>query len=420
MKRSGLHIAYVCGDRGVPIGGDKGASAHVAAMVRAFAAQGAEVEILGARVRDGFQTAELPAQVTDVGAQKASRRFRQDLFAGDSSAADRVNATESWGMTLNNVFTRSLERLHKSWRIDAIYERYSLWTYAGVAFAQQAGIPHFLEVNAPLLEEQRKYRGIENEGAAAGFRSIAFRRSDRILVPSAELCPYLLANGARRGAISVVPNAADPKHFHPSVRTAPRRTRATDPFTIGFLGSLKPWHGVDLMARAFIRLSRRHPNYNLLIVGEGPMRKTLEAEFRRERCIDRVRFTGAVAYEDVPKVVANMDVGLAPYPKQSDFYFSPIKIFEYMACGVPIVASDIGQIGDLMKNRKTARLHRPGAILEMASLIEEVAKSPTAADRMARQARKMLCSRFTWKRNGERVLSMMENAIKRGSRNGKG
>ena len=71
--------------------------------------------------------------------------------------------------------------------------------------------------------------------------------------------------------------------------------------------------------------------------------------------------TGAVAHEAVPRYLAEMDVGVAPYPDLPTFYFSPLKIFEYAAARVPIVASAVGQIAEILVHRKSALLHPPGA-----------------------------------------------------------
>lgn len=415
MSRRRLHIAYVCGDRGVPIGGDKGASAHIGEMTRALTDRGAEIRILGARVRRDVEQEELPAPSLDLGSQRASRQARQVLSGAGSSRREQARASEAWGLMLNQTLTRSLERLNKEWPIDAIYERYSLWTYGGAGFARSMRIPHLLEVNAPLRQEQKRYRSLENEALAATLESYMFRSVDRVLVPSSQLRPYILGCGARPGAVHVIPNAADPDRFRPERRRQRLRDNGDAPFVIGFLGSLKPWHGIDILARAFRRLRRSSREYRLLIVGDGPMRRELERAFRRDGCADLVTFTGAADYDDVPELVSRMDAGLAPYPRGAGFYFSPIKIFEYMAAGVPIVASDIGQIGELMTHRKTALLHRPGAVTEIAGCIERLATSPTLADSLARNARAMLCRRFTWRRNAERVLAMIATIAKKNS-----
>src|SRR5438876_10001310 len=103
-----------------------------------------------------------------------------------------------------------------------------------------------------------------------------------------------------------------------------------------------------------------------------------------------------------------MDVAVAPYPRLSDFYFSPLKIYEYMAAGVPIVASAIGQITEILTHRRTALLHPPGGVRKMVEHIAELRDRPRLRARLAREARRLAVKRFSWDRNAARVLAMVE------------
>ncbi len=407
MSRRRFHVAYVCGDRGVPIGGDKGASAHVAELTRAMQQRGAEVRIIAARTGRNVAPSELPAPTVDLGAQRSVRSARQALFSGAASKSANARASEAFAVMLNQPLAKALERLDRDWSIDAIYERYSLWSHAAADYARAAGLPYALEVNAPLVEEQRRFRHLENRALAESLRGYVFESADRIYVPARALVDHVTISGGRRSSVYVVPNAADPARFRRAAPSRRRKAKADRDFVVGFLGSLKPWHGLDNLARAFRHLARRSDAYRLLIVGEGPLRRELAASFARMGCSRAVTFAGAVGRDEVGVHLERMDVAVAPYPPDSDFYFSPLKIFEYMAAGVPIVASDIGQIGEVLTNRKTALLHRPGAIREMVDCIERLRRSPALADRLAREAGALLSRRYTWKRNADRVLSML-------------
>ncbi len=406
----GLHIAYVCADRGVPIGGRKGASAHVAELTGALAACGAEVRIVAARVDDAASTAR-PVAVIEV-KDRAHRLARQGMFARARTARQQAQAGEAHSLMLNHVLAKKLEQLHARWGIDAIYERYSLWSYAGANFAQAAELPFLLEVNAPLRVEQRRYRSLENPVFAATLESYLLRTADYVVVPSLQLSPYVLSRGARRGAVRVTPNGADPRLFE---RTAALRPADRDPghFVVGFLGTLKPWHGLTHLVRAFQRLYRRFPGYRLLIAGDGPLRAELEQRLRRAHLLAATTFTGEVAHDRIPAVLARMDVAVAPYPRLSGFYFSPLKVFEYMAAGVPVVASNIGQLSDVLVHRRTALLHAPGAVDEMVTLIDTVRRQPALAERLRRAARRLVARRFTWEHNADRVLAMIASAQRR-------
>jgi len=302
---------------------------------------------------------------------------------------------------LNQAIAKTLERLHKRWRIDAVYERYSLWSYAGLVFARTARLPFVLEVNAPLRREQARYRTLDNEAAAADIEHFLFSGAGRIAVPSSQLRPYVIDHGARPGAVQVMPNAAEPARYH---RRTERRKPADEPFVIGFLGTLKPWHGLDNLFRAFRILYRKDAGYRLLIVGDGPMRRGLEKNARAMGMRAAVAFSGDVAHDEVPDLLARMDVGVAPYSGLPGFYFSPLKLFEYMAAGLPVVASDIGQIREIISHRKTGLLVPPGAIRPLATAIAELRSRPATAVKLSRAARALVGRRYTWKHNADRVL----------------
>jgi len=140
-------------------------------------------------------------------------------------------------------------------------------------------------------------------------------------------------------------------------------------------------------------------------VGDGPLRAVVEQTTRAEGLRDAVRITGTVDHGQVPALLHQIDVAVAPYPRLRGFYFSPLKIFEYMATRRAIVASDIGQITEVLTHRRTALLHPPGSIRKMMAHLEELRARPQLRERLARQARRLAVERFTWDRNAARVLA---------------
>src|SRR5207247_157692 len=139
---------------------------------------------------------------------------------------------------------------------------------------------------------------------------------------------------------------AIPREADPMARELRRRLGSG--FVVGFVGSLKPWHGVDTLVEAFRMLRAARPDAHLLLVGEGPSREALERRVASRGLGEAVSFTGAVPYHEIPHYLAAMDVAVAPHAASNHFYFSPIKIFEYLAAGCPVVASAIGQIAELL------------------------------------------------------------------------
>lgn len=407
MSASRPHVAYVCADRGVPVLGTKGGSTHIRELVNALSGRGADVAVLAARATDGDAQASIRGRLIEVLPERFSRSLRNAIRRTSSGALGEATAAETLGLMMNQEMTTQLRRLHARWGIDVMYERYSLWSYAGLTFARAHGIPFLLEVNAPLRLEQARYRTLRSPEVAEALEGQILRLADRVLVPSSVLRDYVIAQGARPGRVRVLPNAADAARFRP---VAGAEDGHEDPraFTVGFVGSLKPWHGVDDLLLAFARLHRRDRSYRLLIVGDGPLRPAIDTICQRNGFGEAVIVAGDVSFAEIPGWLRRMDVAVAPYPALPSFYFSPLKIYEYMAAGRPIVASGIGQIAEVLTHRRTALLHPAGSVRKMVDHVEELRARPRLRARLGRDARRLLVKRFTWDRNAARILAMIE------------
>jgi glycosyltransferase involved in cell wall biosynthesis len=197
----------------------------------------------------------------------------------------------------------------------------------------------------------------------------------------------------------VVANGVDADEFLPR-SVAPR----SDGFTVGFVGSLKPWHGLADLIEAFSRLRQLAGDVRLLIVGDGPERNRLEEDLGARGLVDAVQFTGAVAHSEVPALLASMDAAVAPYPKLANFYFSPLKIFEYMAAGLPIVASRTGQVAQLIEDGVTGLLYEPGDIGAMFEALDRLRRDSQLRGDLGRAARAAILRGHTWRTIVERIL----------------
>lgn len=121
--------------------------------------------------------------------------------------------------------------------------------------------------------------------------------------------------------------------------------------TVGFLGTLKPWHGTHLLLHAFAQVLEQEPSVRLQIIGGGPERQRLESLAAELGIGERLEFTGAVSPSQVPQLLAGLDIATAPYPAPTDgagHYFSPLKVYEYLAAGVPVIASALGELPGLL------------------------------------------------------------------------
>lgn len=381
-----MRIAYVCSDPGVPVFGRKGCSVHVQEVLRALLRRGHIVELFARRL-DGPPPCGLEMMRTHQlsSAPKGDIAFRERQL-----------------LRANVPLRRTLE-YHGPF--DLVYERYSLWSDAGMEYAHAAGTPGLLEINAPLVEEQKLRRSLSDETTARSVAQRTFEAASALLPVSLELADYLMRQGVDAHRLHVTPNGVDPERF---ADASPALARPPGSFTIGFLGTLKPWHGLETLAEAFLLLHRYDPAYRLLVVGDGPERDALAHDLASRGAVtpDAVHFAGAVSPEEVPHWLASMDAATAPYPDLAEFYFSPLKVYEYMAAGLPVVASGIGQVKKLIQQGVNGVLTPPGDAAALAAALERLRNDQPLRERLGRTARNEVLREHTWDAVAGRILDL--------------
>ena len=385
-----MRIAYVCADPGVPVFGRKGCSVHVQEMLRALQGRGAQVDVFAARVDEA----------PPFGLE--SLQVHQLPPVGDGDPPSHAAAIAA----LNDELAALLDRAGP---YDLVYERYSLWSLAAMEHAATAGVPGLLEVNAPLIEEQAAYRGLRDAGGADRVATRAFRAASVLLAVSAEVAAWLERRGVAPGGVHVIPNGVDTERFRPDVR--PAAPGPPGSFTVGFVGSMKPWHGLEVLVEAFALLHGRGRDARLLLVGDGPARAAVCADLSARGLARVVHCTGAVAPHQVPGLVTSADVAVAPYPDASRFYFSPLKVYEYMAAGRAVVASRVGQLETVIRHDVNGLLCPPGDAAALAAALERLRCEPALRARLGRAARATVLRKHTWDAVAARVLELAAAAV---------
>jgi glycosyltransferase involved in cell wall biosynthesis len=387
-----MRIVYVCADGGIAVFGDKGASVHITSMAAAFQRCGANLHLLCARRGNG--AAEYP--VEQVAAETALHDDRAGKERGHIAKAEAIEA-------------RLLE-LYRDWPFDLIYERYSLWSCAGVRAAHRLGVPVVVEVNAPLVTEQAEFRALALAEEARAIEAEVFRRATALAVVSDELVPYVTAKGASPGRVHVIRNAVDTALFKTQVPPASIPGIPAGAFVVGFSGSLKAWHGLSTLLPAFRRLRDRLPAAHLLVVGEGPLKAWVEGYAEGAGLAPHVTLTGWVGHDDLPALIARMDVATAPYPAAEGHYFSPLKLYEYLAMGRPVVASRIGQTAQVLDGTGAAVLVPPGDAETLAEALLRVAQDPALAARLSQNAAAE-GRRHDWADNARAVMALVPSGV---------
>lgn len=383
-------LAYICADGGVPVFGRKGSSVHVQEVIRALKRQGSEVVLFAVRLGG-----EAPADLADLHVV-----LLPEIHGPDPAQRERA------ALDLNPQMARLLgEHGH----FDAVYERHSLWSFAAMEWARARGIPGLLEVNAPLLVEQASYRTLHDPAAAREAVARAYAAASAVLAVSQAVADYVCAFAdSLSRKVHVVPNGVDPARFEAAYRGR-MQPRSHHGISVGFVGTLKPWHGVEMLVEAFARVHPAIPQSRLMVVGDGTQRESLEVMVQALGLHGAVEFTGAVDPASVPGRLAMMDVAVAPYPDLKDFYFSPLKVYEYMAAGCAIVASAIGQITEVLRDGETGLLYPPGHVEALAEAIQRLHSDASLRRRLGQRAREAVRRLHTWDSVAKRILHLMKH-----------
>ena len=267
-------------------------------------------------------------------------------------------------------------------------------------------MPGILEVNAPLIDEQRRHRSLVD---ASGAAQVLHRQ---VAAARATVCVSdPVADWVRRRTTDL-PDASDIVdriHTVPngvSVRRIQPQPEDPDRVVVTFVGTLKPWHGVaDLITAA--ALARQ--SWSLRIIGDGPEMDSLRAQAGRLGV--EVDFRGAVAPQDIPAHVAGSAIGVAPYPDLGggeQQYFSPMKVLEYLAAGLAVVASDVGQVPQLLEDGSGRHgvLVAPSDPTALAAALDDLAVCPDRRARMGRSGRLLAEQRHSWRRTVARILEL--------------
>ncbi len=380
-----MKILYLNLDRGIPVEGDKGASVHVREFVTAAAALGHEVTL--ACTTRGAGNPPPPARILQFGApptdmsigNEIERRERVRLDH-DGLVADRICST--------------LARL--GIEPDLVYERHALFHRAGVSIAARLGVPRILEVNAPLVEEQRRFRGLYLVDEALEAEEASYRGADAIIAVSRQVAAQVAGVIGRTDRIHVVPNGVDLARFaNVDAIGAVIRARLglAGRRIAGFIGSFKTWHGVPFLIEAIAAAAAWHPDLHLLAVGDGPEREAVAALVAKLGLANRVTLPGRIPHGEIPGWLGAMDFTVAPYLPQPDFYFSPLKIFESLAAGRAVVAPEIGEIDGIVAHGETGLLYPAGDGIALQAALSRLLADQAACQTMGWRGRQRLAGR---------------------------
>ena len=300
-------------------------------------------------------------------------------------------------------------RLIDDHHIDVVIYRQNLFNFAPFMAAKKRNIPIVCEVNSMRSME---YKLIDPKAKATVLTRWAERKSaasaDAVCVVSTAIKQKLDAYGTGV-PVSVVVNGVDADEFNPERHPraeAKKKLDLSDRLVLGYVGSYKNWHGLDVTVEVLDRLRQNDPRWHLLLIGNGSCFADIERTIRAKGLARAVTQIKAVPHQRVPEYMAAFDIALMTYPALPDFYFSPLKMFEYMAMGIPVVATKIGQIAEIV-SEDTGVLVDPPTAENFSAAIEQ---SAPHLERLGVNARRLMVDSYSWAANASHIMEVCEQA----------
>ncbi len=300
-----------------------------------------------------------------------------------------------------------LQKKVDSFKPDLIYERAYYLQVSGVNIASRNKITHFLEVNAPYIDET-----FEFEQASSYYGKLALKNeelqlslSSKVFVVSSALKDYFIKKYKNLPSDKIIttPNCVNLEKV--KVNEATKKI-VSDKYSlqnhsiIGFVGSIFPYHGVDVLIKAFNEVYKKNKSVKLMIVGDGLILEELKTLSKTLEASNNIIFTGNVPYSEVFSYIDLMDVTVLA---TTEWYCSPIKLFEYGALGKAIVAPDTQSVRDVIEDGKDGILVKNNNSFLSDALIKLI-ENRMAREEMGLSFKKKIENKYTWIKNAEFVL----------------
>ncbi len=343
-----------------------------------------------------------------------------------------ASASEYCLLTACRYYYYQLRTAIQLFNPDLIYERYCLGNYAIAKICKELQIPYVLEFNGSEIEMNRSFGSgqYQYEREFIETEKAAMQQATAINVVSQVVKNLLVSSGVNQEKILVNPNGACPDTYKPASLEMIKNTRKKlqikeDAVVVGFIGSFGGWHGIEIIAEAMHKIYDQVPNIHFLLIGDGNNRHLIENELiRKPKLKAIVTLPGMIDQISAIPLLQACDIYLSPqssHMSSCDFFGSPIKLFEYMALGKVIIASDLMQIGDVLMPALDARrlstknevtnergiLCQPGVVTQFVEAVVFAARNPLISAKLGANARRALLANYTWQKHVDRLLKFL-------------
>lgn len=327
------------------------------------------------------------------------------------------------GAALHFVANRGLlaeaKRLSNAGSPAFVYQRASLGDLSGLRLARHLRRPLVLEYNGPETWVARHWgEGIQFADTFERIETELLHRADLVVAVSQPLVEDAIKRGADPKRVLLSPNATDPHRFHPGIDGEPARKGlgVEGRRTALLMSSFGPWHGVETAVAAYARMLDQHPALrqctSLILAGSGERERDARALAEQlGLTAPNIVFTSMVPFEQAPQMLAAGDILLSPQIRNPDgtpFFGSPTKVFEYLAMGRPIIASDLDQIGEVVRHDINGILVPPSDVEALATALWRAFDDYPRHAELGRRARLDALANHSWNHRVARMRDALE------------
>ncbi|MCB8927430.1 MAG: glycosyltransferase family 4 protein [Ardenticatenaceae bacterium] len=415
--QTGLRVAYVMQNVGVDLAAEVGQMMLIRQTIQGLEARGHTVDLLNLQGRDVIAYPNLAdlSQQRRVELGWSGRRPYQLAEGGLRRAHGLLRLPYLAGFDSRRFYEACVSALPHY----QICHEYAGLLSVGAAYAsQKTRTPLVLTVDADLLLEAdvmgNPITGLRRKAAQWAAKK-SYDLAAQIITVSAPTKENLVENwGVSAEKISIIPNGVNVAHFQQPVDTAQVRAEfgLGDAPIIMFVGGFQMWHGLDKLLEALSLIVKIVPEARLLLVGDGPARSFVEDNIYRLNLEKYVTITGFLPHARIPQLLAVADVVTVPYPKlPQEMWFSPLKLYEYMAAGKAIVASSAGQIKHVIRHNENGLLVTPGDVADLAEACLHLLQNDADRTRLGQNAQREAETEHAWSRQIERLERVYESAL---------
>ncbi len=415
---SSLRVAYVMQNVGVDLAAEVGQMMLIRQTVQGLEQRGHTVDLLNLQGRNVLAYPNLAdlSQQRQVALGWSGQRPYQLIEGGLRRLHGLLKLPYLAGFDSRRFYEACLRALPDY----QICHEYAGLLGVGAAYAsQKTNTPYVLTVDADLLLEADvmgdPITGLRRK-AAQWAASKSYQLADQIITVSEPTKENLVENwGVSADKIKVVPNGVDVAHFQQPVDTEKVRAEfgLGEAPVIMFVGGFQRWHGLDKLLEALALVSKIMPAVRLLLVGDGPARPFVEEIIHRLDLEKFVTITGFLPHARIPQLLAVADVVTVPYPKlPQEMWFSPLKLYEYMAAGKAIVASSAGQIKNVIRHNENGLLVTPGDVADLAQACLHLLQNEADRKRLGVNVQREAETEHAWARQIERLEQVYDAALR--------